>query len=143
MTPVYLLTIGLINELVCYLFFAQTSNAMPTNIYFLLEFLILCRQFQRWGHVLVKPWQYLSLQSAMVALWIIENLVCGKIRMFSPFFQVSYSLVLILLAVNQLNWLIVNVRGNILRNTIFLVCVAIIVFFSYKVLAEISLLLCA
>jgi hypothetical protein len=132
----YLLIIGLINELVCYLFFEHSSNAVPTNIYYLLEFLLFTWQFRKWKNILCRTWLYLSVIGVMSFVWIGENLIYGKIAEFSPLFQIGYSFVLILLAVNQLNWLIVNEKGNIMRHPVFIICIAMIIYFSYKVLTE-------
>jgi hypothetical protein len=134
---ILLLFVGLCNELCSYLFFYYTSNAIPTNIYFLCEFLLYIVLFRRWGNILRHKWLFIALMSGMLGVWFVENILFKNLNNFSPVFQVSYSFVLILVAVNQLNWLIVNEKSNILRSPIFILCIAIIVFFSYKVLTEI------
>jgi len=133
----YLLFIGFINEMVCYFFFYNSSNALPTNIYFLCEFLLYALQFRKWKNILRNNWLFKSLVFGMSALWFTENIVFQKIIIFSPLFQVCYSFMLVLIAVNQLNWLIVNEKSNIITNPIFIICIAIIIFFSYKVLTEV------
>lgn len=133
----YLLFIGVINEMTCYFFFYNSSNAVPTNIYFLCEFLLYAFQFRKWKNILQNDWLFRSLIVGMSALWFVENIVFQKIAIFSPLFQVSYSFILVLIAVNQLNWLIVNEKNNIITNPIFIICIAIIIFFSYKVLTEV------
>lgn len=134
---IYLLLLGLANELVCYHFFYNSSNALPTNIYFLCEFLLFAWQFHNWKNILRVRWLYLLLITVMTLLWVAENIVLGKLTVFSPVFQVVYSLVLILLAINQLSWLVVNDRGRIIFNPLFIISIAVIIFFSYKVLTEI------
>ncbi len=134
-----LLFIGLFNELICYTVFypMHASNAIPTNLYFLFEALLLTWQFHLWKNILKPRWSFLLLSSSLAAAWVIENIVFRQITEFSPVYQIIYSVTMILLAVNQLNWLITNEHGVITRNPIFLICTAIIVFFSYKMLAEI------
>lgn len=134
---IYLLFIGCANEFICYFFFYNTSNALPTNIYFLVEFLLFSWQFRNWKNILRKDKWYRALLILMTMVWVFENVVLGRINVFSPLFQVSYSLVLVLLAVNQLNWLVVNEKGNIITNSKFIICIAVIIYFSYKVLTEI------
>jgi hypothetical protein len=134
---IYLLGIGLINEVVSYLFFYNSTNAIPTNIYFLVEFFFFIWQFRAWKNIIRKNWVHRSLLIVMTAIWVIENVILGRLDEFSPFFQVIYSMLLILLAVNQLNWLLVNERGDIVTNPIFIICIAIIIFYSYKVLTEV------
>lgn len=134
---IYLLLLGLANELTCYLFFYNSSNALPTNIYFLCEFLLFAWQFHNWKNILRIRWLYILLIAGMVSLWIIENIVWGRLFQFSPVFQVTYSLALVLLAINQLSWLVVNDKGRIITNPVFIISIAVIIFFSYKVLTEI------
>lgn len=134
---IYLLLIGLGNELVCYQFFYNSSNAVPVNIYFLLEFLLFAWLFRNWKNILRNTVLFREIVAAMVLMWFTENILLGNITVFSPFFQVSYSLLLVLLAVNQLNWLVVNEKGRIITNAIFIICIAVIIFFSYKVLTEV------
>ena len=103
----------------------------------LFEFLLFAWQFHNWKNILRVRWLYLLLTIGMTMLWITENIILGRITMFSPVFQISYSLALILLAVNQLSWLVVNDRGRIMANPVFIISIAVIIFFSYKVLTEI------
>lgn len=134
---IYLLLVGLANELVCYLYYYNSSNAVPTNIYFLCEFLLFAWQFRNWKNILRVRWIYLLLVAGMTSLWLVENMVLGRLTVFSPVFQVAYSLALVLLAINQLSWLVVNDRSRIMTNPIFIISIAVITFFSYKVLTEI------
>lgn len=132
----YLVGLGFITELICYTVFNK-NNAVPVNIYMLLEFLLFAWQFHTWKNILRPQWMLFLLMGGMAALWIVENIIIGQLSVFSPVYQVSYCLILILLAVNQLNWLIVNEKGEILKHPIFIICIAIIIFFSYKILTEI------
>ncbi len=134
---IYLLLLGLANELTCYFFFYNSSNALPTNIYFLCEFLLFAWQFHNWKNILRIRWLYALLITGMVTLWVAENIVLGKLLLFSPVFQVTYSLALVLLAINQLSWLVVNDKSRIITNPVFIISIAVIIFFSYKVLTEI------
>lgn len=134
---IYILLLGLATELTCYLFFYNTSNAIPVNVYILFEFLLFAWLFRSWKNILQHKGLFLALTASLSLLWIFNNIIMGRINTFNLTFQVVYSLVLVLLSVNQLNWLVVNERGSILRNTKFIVCLAVIIFFSYKALTEI------
>lgn len=134
---IYLLFIGFTNEMISYFFFYNISNAVPTNIYFLCEFLLFTIQFRLWKNILKRNWAYRSILIGMLSLWVVENLILGKIGTFNPTFQIGYSFVLVLLAINQVNWLVVNERGKLTTNAIFIISVAVMIFFSYKVLTEV------
>ncbi len=132
----YLIGIGFVNELLCYAVFYNNSM-IPVNFYYILEFLLFAWQFHLWKNILRSKKIFYILIGLMTVFWIIDKVViCGFTR-FSPLFQVCYSLILVLLSVNQLNWLIVNDRGDIVRHPIFIICISVIIFFSYKVLTEI------
>lgn len=132
-----ILILGLSVELVSYLFFYNSSNALPSNIYMLCEVLLFILQFRLWGHILQNKTVFTTLISVVSLLWIYDYFVAGSIFSFNLAFQLVYSMLLVLLAVNQLNWLVVNEKGGILGNPIFITCIAVILFFSYKVLTEI------
>lgn len=132
----YMIGVGAANEIICYSLFYD-NNAIPTNIYLLSEYLFFTWQFHAWKNILTSKKIFWLLMIGMTVLWIIENIMIGQLTSFSPVFQVGYSLILVLLAVNQLNWLIVNEKGEIIKHPIFIICIAVIIFFSYKILTEI------
>lgn len=137
-TPLILMLItGFLQEIVSYFFFYNTTNAIPSNIFTLLEFPLLAWQFKKWKNILKNDWMFISLVCFMALLWTAENIVFGRITQFSYFYPIFYSVAIILFAVNQMNWLIVNEKNNIASNPVFLICIALIVFFSYRVLTEI------
>lgn len=132
-----LLAIGLANELICYFLFSDKSNAIPTNIYYLIEALMLVWQFRSWRNVLKDKRVYQSLQTALVIAWVIDKIVLKNLHQFTLYFTVLSSLIIVLLSVNQLNWLITNDRKKLIRNPIFIICNAIVFYFSYQVMAEV------
>lgn len=134
---IYVLFTGLLTEVISYFFFYKTTNAIPSNIYNLAEFLLISWQFRRWKNILRNNLLYTGLIAGMTLGWFIEMLLLHQINEFSTVSQVAFAIALILLAVNQMNWLIVNEKSNILFNSVFLLCIAIMIFFSYKVLMEI------
>jgi len=133
---IYLLFIGLINELVSFIFLYNHS-AIPNNIYCLFDFVFLFWQFRNWGNILRNEKLFYSLLILLCLIWLAENVLYQRIGMYSPIYRIAYSLTLILLAVNQMNWVIVNDTSNIYKNPVFIVCIAIIVFYAYKILMEI------
>lgn len=132
-----LLLVGVVNELVCYFFFSHKSSALPTNIYFLLEALLLAWQFRNWKHVLQDKTRYTIIQNTLVIVWFVDYIVMQNLDKYTLPFNLFASLLLVLLAVNQLNWLIINDRKNLIKNPIFLICNAVVIYFSYKIVAEV------
>lgn len=126
--------LGLITEIISYYLI---NNAIAVNIFSLIEFLLFCLQFRLWKSILYKNSTFYLLTVGMLIFWMVDNIVLMKINNFNSYFLILYPFVLVLLAVNQLNFLIVNFRGNILKNAIFILCIAVIIFYSYKSLSEI------
>lgn len=136
--PILLVTIaGLLNEVVSFSFFSKTGNARPTNIYLIIEALLIIWQFYQWHTVLTKKKEVILLCCFISLVWILDYILMGNFNKFSLLFQVVSSVTLIFLAVNQINWIIINDRSSILHNPVFIICSAIILFFSYKIMAEV------
>ena len=140
-SPVYypfviLIFLGFINETINYFFFLD-NNAVSMNIYYIIEFNLCCWQFKKWKNVLNSKFYFYGLTGLITAYWIIDELFLARLATFTSSFLIAYPFALVLLAVNQLNFLIVNERGNILKNSIFLFCAAIIISYPYRVLSEI------
>lgn len=130
-----LITIGLINEVINYFFF-RSGNAIPMNTFNLIEYILYCWQFRNWKHIL-KRISFYIVTGAMLIYWITDELILEKIATYTSGFLIIYPFVLVLLAVNELNYLVANDHGNILKNAIFIFCMAMIVFYCYKILSEI------
>ena len=113
---IYLLFIGTITEIASYLLYKSASDAVIYNMYGIIELLFFSWQFRLWGNnVLRRKPVYYTLIGTLSLIWLFENFYMGRIAAYSPIYWVCYSLILILLAVNQMNWLIVNERGICLK----------------------------
>lgn len=135
---IYLLFVGTVTEVASYLFYSSGKDAIIYNVYGIVELFFFLWQFRVWGNnVLNKRSVFYGLMGLLTLIWFFENFYLARIDVYSPIYWVCYSLTLILLAVNQMNWLIVNERGNMLKNPIFIICIAIIIFYSYKIMVEI------
>lgn len=130
------LTLGFINEIVNFLFFRE-SNAVPMNIYNLIEYLLYCIQFYLWKHIFKRKLSFYLLTIGMVIFWLTDEIFLGKISTFFSFFLIIYPFILVLLAVNQLNYLVANEHGNIIKNPVFIFCIAVIIFYCYRILSEV------
>ena len=134
------LNIGLLNE-----FFGLflTNSGFPisisinNNVYVLLESLLILWQFKNWGSFHNRKYLFWIFVFFFMGIWITENFIIGKITYTNSYFRVSYSFILVLLAINQINEIIVRDRENILLNPVFLICTGVIIYFTYKVLVEI------
>ena len=134
---VYMLVLGLFTEVTIFSLFSRSSSALPTNIYYLIESLLLLWQFKSWNDVIKRRNVMMLFMLVFAVAWMIDYLIIGNIFTYRLWFQLLSSLTLILLAVNQMNYLIENDRRTLTKNPIFLICVGIILFFCYKIMAEV------
>jgi hypothetical protein len=116
------------------------SNAIACNLYGLAECMVILYQFYIWGFLKRKWRLFVVLVLAMSLLWVLENLVMGYIETFaSPVFRVAYAFIVVLLSINEINYLIVQDNKSLLKNPRFLICTGFIIFFIYQVLYEASM----
>ena len=129
--------IGLLNELVSVLLidFFHVSNSVNTDIYCLTEALLytwLFRNLNLFQHTK----QYILLMSFLCTAWLIDNFIISQITLFDSYFTIVYSLMIVLMSITILNRLIVQ-QINLLANSTFLICSALIIYFTLMALMEI------
>lgn len=138
----YLLWVGLINEVLSIYLIKKlhTSNAINNNIFYLAEALLLTYQFRKWGLFGERrPKVYEFLMCSYLVFWIAEHFVFASISEFGSHFIIFHSFVIVLLSITMFNKLLVRENRNLLKNSIFIICVAFIVFFTYAVFVELAM----
>jgi hypothetical protein len=128
---------GLINEAVSYTLIDQfhMSNAVNTNIYCLVESLLYVWLFKRLGLFRTERF-HLLLVIFLCVIWSLENLVVSNLKLFDAYFTIVYSLVIVLMSITMMNRLIIQ-QVNLLTNSTFLICTALIIYFTTFALNEI------
>jgi hypothetical protein len=112
------------------------SNAIPSNIYALIECILIAWQFHVWGLLRTKKLLFYGLLLAFAGVWVYEDLILGNITGFPPYFRFLYSFLTVLLSVNTINFMITHDNRNLLRHPDFLICIGFIIFFIYKIIYE-------
>ncbi|HVS98088.1 MAG TPA: hypothetical protein VHE54_16445 [Puia sp.] len=133
----YLLVIGVLAEFLSrYLIHvAHVPNAIPSNCFVLLEWILVCWQFHVWG-LHARKEVFMAILLLPVAIWITENLVFGNIVRFSPYFRVFDGFLIVMLSVNKINFMITHDDRRLYGNAIFLICIGLIIFFIYRIILE-------
>jgi hypothetical protein len=129
--------IGSLNEFISYLLIDiyHKSNSINTNIYCLVEALLFTWFFKNL-QLFTNNKVYISFIVFFTASWLIENLIILKSDSFDSYFTIIYSLVIVLMSITILNRLIVS-QINLLTNSNFLICAALIIYFTFLALVEI------
>jgi hypothetical protein len=137
---VYFAWLSVINDLLSAMLVAMMhTNPVNGNIYVLCEAFLFLWLFRNWGILKDRAMAYIAVLLSLI--WIYDNFIWHQITRLNSLFRISYSFVLIFLAINQLNKLIVGERGILLRNTKFLICIGICIFYSYKASIEVFYLI--
>lgn len=136
---ILLICIGLANEIISSLLPAMgSSNAVNTNIYLLIEAFMLLWLFYRWSFQSKAVLRaYLFVAVTLLAIWITDNFLLYSLNRFNSIFTIVYSLVVLTLSVNQMNQVIYTDRGYILRNARFIICVAFLYYYGYRMIFEV------
>lgn len=133
-----LLLLALTSEVVSEVSIRLTkSNTITSNIYTLLEAGVILYLFYTWGFFKKRPRLMILLAIIYCAVWAFENLYMGLLADgFSSYFLMFYSLVTVLLSINEINSLIAAFGGNLFRNAKFLICIGFIIMGVYSVITE-------
>lgn len=133
---IYICWIALIAEIVASLVQKNSGTLWPSNVYVLFEGLLFTWQFRKWGSFHRRDWLFYLIQAAITILWVIDNFYNHNIHELSSVYRISYSVLLVILAIDHINKLIVHERKSFITNAKFLLCIGVIFFFSYKFTLE-------
>lgn len=130
----YCLWVGCFNEALShFLILNGHYTLVNNNIYVLLESFLLVWLFRELG-VIRQKWQFPGLLFVLAGFWVAENFIFGSITLYSRFFRIFYSFVLVFLSINTINKLLFS-RRRLLSDATFLLCLSFIIYFTYKALA--------
>ncbi len=128
--------IGTVNEAVSWVLIElNRNNVVNSNVYVLIEYVLLLSVFYHWNERAPRK-RFLFLLAAGVLVWVTDNFLLNSLHTINSIFRVLYSIVILFLSINQVNKLIVYEKKNLIRNAMFLTCMAFIFFYSYKAFIE-------
>jgi len=132
----FFIWIGTFNEALSWVLIeVNRNNVINSNIYVLVEYMILLLIFFRWNDDARKN-RYYFLLAAGAAIWFTDNFIIHSLNTINSLFRVFYSIVVLFLSINQINKLIVYEKKKLIRNAMFQVCMAFVFFYSYKAFIE-------
>ena len=132
-----LIALGEINEVVSFVCIRNYgTNVVPFNIYSLLECLLILYQFYRWRFYAKQRSWYWAVPALLILTWIIEYLAFKQITRFAFVFRISYAFLIVMLSINEINYLITHENRQLFKNARFLICMGFIIYFLYQILFE-------
>lgn len=111
------------------------TNMINANIYVLLEYALLLLLFYRWN-LDSSPKKYVWLMAVGILVWVSDNMVLHSPNTINSLFRVFYSIIILFLSIHLINRLILNEKNRLISNPQFLVCLAFVIFYSYKAFIE-------
>ena len=134
-----LLLIGLLSEFVSFACInAFKTNAPVIKIYSLIECCIILYQLYLWKNATRYRHMFIVLGLVCLIFWVIETIVFKNLNTFSPYFRVFYAFVIVLLCINQINAMMFYQNVALLKNPVFIICLAFIILFLYQIIYEAS-----
>ncbi len=131
----FVIFLGAINELISTIRVYNTgSNAINGNVYVLVEYLLIMYQFFKWD--LFRRYFFFILAAAGLLVWLTDNFMINSIVQNNSLFRTFYSIVIVVLSTNELSKLLVYVRGPLIKNATFLICITFLFYYGCKAFVE-------
>jgi len=143
---IFVIWLACINEMLSYcLVKSNLSTAVNNNVYVLAEAILLTFQFRNFGIFKKLQWLFRTVCGGLVALWLWENFVGGRIWYISSWFRIVSSFVIALMSITAISKLIILGSEeffiikyrSLFANAAFLICIGTTIFFTFKLLVEI------
>src|SRR5436190_3421615 len=131
---IYLLWVGCLAEFFeVYFAYVYHNNVAVGIIYRLCESLMLLWFFNKLGIFNNYNLILYFLTTLFIAIWLVDVFFRSSISNFTFYFDIAYALVIVLLSIGVINNLLF-IEKDLLRNATFLICVGLIIFFTYQII---------
>ena len=134
---IFLIWLGCVNETVSYISaVTQGTNVINSIIYDLCESLFLLWFFRNIQLFKRNRALFFGLIVLFVGLWVVESFFSKQFgSQFNSYFTITYSCSIVLLSITAINKLLFEER-EVVRNPTFLICMGMVIFFTYKIVVE-------
>ncbi len=110
-------------------------SAVYANCYVLIEFPVFLWMYYTWSSR-KNASLFIALFLVGLFVWAYDNFIFSSITITTSVYRIYYSMVLIFCSVNQINKIIFSDQDNIWKDTIFIVSVVSIVYYSFRAFIE-------
>ena len=132
---IFYVWVGCINETVSTLISnAGGTTILNSNIYIIIASFLLVWFFKKQGTIKSRK-LYLGILASLLVVWVLEHFVFSRITNLTAWFRMYWSFLTVLLSINTLNIVLLK-RVNLLRDSLFLISISLIIFYSYKSIVE-------
>jgi hypothetical protein len=129
----YNLWIGLFAEILAYILRVTIKNNLYVyNVFFYFDLLTILWLFYRWGTFeKISQSKIIIFITFFSLLWVWDNLYQHHLGENNFIFRISYSLVLLLIAIDQLNNVIIKSNYSLFHNPYIFITLGIIFYYTY------------
>lgn len=125
--------LGSLNEILSFVIVQNGwKSIVNNNVYVLLEALLIIHFFKV-NQFLKKP-VALLVSILVFAGWVTEVFFIRSLHEVGIYFRIGYSFIIVLVSIETINRILVSGEKQLLKSAMFLICVAFICYFTYKVL---------
>ncbi len=127
-----------INETLSYIStYLFKNNAVNSNIYLLISAIVLLFQFNNWYTFKYKKKSVYFITLILLSIWFYEFFLITQIWKFSSYFRIISAFIIVLLSLRTISLLINSNQLTLIMNSTFIICIALILFYTVKILLEI------
>lgn len=139
---IYIVWLGCINEIVSNtVMYYGYYNTVNFNIHLLLEAFLLLFLFKKWYLFNRSKKIFYILFIGYAITWTLETIFISKlVSAFDSYFRILYCFISVLMSISIINFLLMSERKLLLKNSIFLICCAFVLFYTLSVLTEVFFL---
>jgi hypothetical protein len=116
---------------------AGYSNVFLYNFFSFVELLLITQQFFKWGLFETGRRPVYILITVLLIVWIMELVLRNGFLYFSSYYIVAYSLAIVIMSINMMNKVMFNEPAKLFYNSIFLICMGFVIYFTYAILVEV------
>jgi hypothetical protein len=134
---IYLIWVGSLNEIISFILVINHHfNIINGIIYGLFESLLLLWYFKNLGVFNGKRLLLYFLIILFSGIWVFDSFLSKDFgERFNSYFSIAYSFPIVLLSITAINRLLFQEK-EIIKNPAFLICIAMVIYFTYKVVVE-------
>lgn len=121
---------------VCIIINKAYLNTVITNLFVLFDFIYIYFIISYWGDKKIKLIDYIII-FLFLLLWIFDNVIISNLLDTNSVFRIIYSLAISMRSISLLIYTISKYRNRLFSNSIFLISLTFMVYYTYKGVYEI------
>jgi len=131
----YNLWIGVATEITAHIFRVTIRNNLYVyNVFMLLDLFTFLWLFKNWGAFSrISRQKEIVFLSAFLLIWLFDNFYLSSLGSNNIIFRIVYSMTLLLIAITQLNNVIIKNNGYLKFNPYIYICIGVIFYYAYSI----------